>query len=420
VSYDTNVCSIGIYEGFAGADVKTYQYDMLGKIDNVRPDGPISNTAWFSNIFTATENHSIKAGGLYTSGPGATYEISIRRGVGSTPVGGILATNPQTGTLGSPGYHRINLSSPVGVGLGEKFAVIVKLTDPGSGGYPVGFSYAYPGYTDGATATLGVGWISSNGTEWEDIADGPGIWRTASVCLKAFADIGSTAQVSRVELNKTSTALSVGDAETLIATVLPASTINKNVKWISSNTSIATVSDSGLVRGIAVGTATITATSEADGSKFAICAVTVNPIVAIFVFPKALFANDSAPLQASVVGLANTGVTWFASHGSISQAAGVSATYIAPSNAPPPDGRDTITAASVEMPAMSGQAKILIRPLDFAKFDSDNNTKLNPQLLDLANAFGSTSKADLDKYDFNGDGVIDDEDLAMLFKAMGW
>jgi len=80
-----------------------------------------------------------------------------------------------------------------------------------------------------------------------------------------------------VTLNKTTTSIDVGASETLVATVEPSNVWNKNVTWVSSNTSIATVTD-GLVSGIAAGTATITVTTQ-EGGKTAICVVTVSNVV---------------------------------------------------------------------------------------------------------------------------------------------
>ena len=57
--------------------------------------------------------------------------------------------------------------------------------------------------------------------------------------------------------------------------VLPNDSTNKEVKWTSSNESIATVTNEGLVRAIGIGTVTITAKSI-DGNKNASCEVTVN------------------------------------------------------------------------------------------------------------------------------------------------
>jgi hypothetical protein len=50
----------------------------------------------------------------------------------------------------------------------------------------------------------------------------------------------------------------------------------------------------------------------------------------------------------------------------------------------------------------------------------DGNGKKNPQLLNFANAIGSTRREDLDLYDLNGDDKIDYLDIEMLFRRMGW
>jgi kumamolisin len=64
--------------------------------------------------------------------------------------------------------------------------------------------------------------------------------------------------------------LSTGATSSLTAIVTP----SQSVTWTSSDTSVATVSDSGAVTGIAPGTATVTATSQ-DGTAASSCTVTV-------------------------------------------------------------------------------------------------------------------------------------------------
>lgn len=77
---------------------------------------------------------------------------------------------------------------------------------------------------------------------------------------------------------KASTTLEVGDTEKLTATINPSGATNKNVTWESSNPSVATVSDAGVVTAVAAGSANITCKSAADNTKTATCAVTVNPV----------------------------------------------------------------------------------------------------------------------------------------------
>lgn len=81
--------------------------------------------------------------------------------------------------------------------------------------------------------------------------------------------------VTGIIVSPTTTSIYVGTStETLTATIAPENASNKNVTWSSSNDSVATVSSTGAVRGVAPGTATITATT-ADGNKTATCNVTV-------------------------------------------------------------------------------------------------------------------------------------------------
>lgn len=84
-----------------------------------------------------------------------------------------------------------------------------------------------------------------------------------------------------VELNVHALSLSTNATSQLTATVLPENATNKNVNWASSNTDVATVSNTGLVTAIAAGNATITATTE-DGNLSDACTVTVEiPVIAV-------------------------------------------------------------------------------------------------------------------------------------------
>ena len=94
----------------------------------------------------------------------------------------------------------------------------------------------------------------------------------SGTCTVTVSD--STVHVTGVSLNKNSTSLTVGDSETLTATVSPNNATNKNVTWTSSNTSVVSVSN-GTISAVATGSATITVTTT-DGSYTATCTVTVS------------------------------------------------------------------------------------------------------------------------------------------------
>ena len=83
-----------------------------------------------------------------------------------------------------------------------------------------------------------------------------------------------------VSLSANTKFLEQGENFSLTATVMPVDADNKNVIWSSSNTAVATVSNTGVVTAHTGGTATITATTVV-GNKTATCTVTVKPTVSI-------------------------------------------------------------------------------------------------------------------------------------------
>lgn len=87
---------------------------------------------------------------------------------------------------------------------------------------------------------------------------------------------------------------SIGATQQLTATILPSSA-QATVSWSSSDTSVATVSESGLVTSVGVGTATITAT--ADGvTGTAACTValpTLSSISAVYTQSGTVYTTDS-------------------------------------------------------------------------------------------------------------------------------
>ncbi|GAB1475743.1 hypothetical protein MASR2M70_05750 [Bacillota bacterium] len=104
-------------------------------------------------------------------------------------------------------------------------------------------------------------------------------WAPLTNCqIKKKNDVGFTEVdevfVAGINLNKEDTIIAAGSWETLVATITPAGATNKTIAWSSSDETIATVSSSGLVTGIKVGTATITASSE-DGGFTASCDVVI-------------------------------------------------------------------------------------------------------------------------------------------------
>lgn len=132
--------------------------------------------------------------------------------------------------------------------------------------------------------------------------------------------------VTGVNLDKTSLTMTAGGkTETLVATVLPENASDKTVKWESSDTDVATVTQNGTVTAKKKGTATIKVTTN-DGGKTAECKVTVSAASAGSVFistysednPLILDLNKTGQLVASVSPPgANQSVNWSSEDGTV-------------------------------------------------------------------------------------------------------
>ena len=98
---------------------------------------------------------------------------------------------------------------------------------------------------------------------------------TCNVCGYERTVTPEIVPVSQITLNKAEASISVGNSETLTATVTPENAANKALKWASSDEDVATVAPDGTVTAVKAGAATITATAADGSGKSATCTVTV-------------------------------------------------------------------------------------------------------------------------------------------------
>ena len=85
----------------------------------------------------------------------------------------------------------------------------------------------------------------------------------------------TTVKVTDLIVAPTSVYLYVDETERISTTVLPSTATNKSLNWSSSNTSVATVSSSGVITGKKYGTTTIKVTSASNSNVSKVIAVTV-------------------------------------------------------------------------------------------------------------------------------------------------
>ena len=148
--------------------------------------------------------------------------------------------------------------------------------------------------------------------------------KSANCVVTVEAETGTTISVTGVSLNKSSLSMSVGDTQTLTATVSPSNATDKTVTWSSNNASVATVSSSGVVTAKAAGTATVTVRTS-DGGKTATCTVTVSSAVvsvtgvSLDKMSLSMTVGDTQSLTATITpsNATNKAVTWTSSNTSI-------------------------------------------------------------------------------------------------------
>lgn len=86
-------------------------------------------------------------------------------------------------------------------------------------------------------------------------------------------------KVTSITLSSNSLDLTEGEKATLTVTVLPNNATNKNVTWSSSNSSVASVSSTGVVTAIAEGSATITIKANDGSNTEATCQISVQAAI---------------------------------------------------------------------------------------------------------------------------------------------
>ena len=163
-----------------------YQYDPLGWTQQINTSQTNPNTGWGANIFTAKSSEVLNAISFYTTDLNCNYVINIYNNTGSTPISQTGPAHTQSGTIQSSGYHTIPLNSGVQLNAGQKFSIVLKLTNP-TYQYPIAVEMPIRGHSSQAKANASESFVSSDGNTWTDITTESGYSNT-NVCIKAFTN----------------------------------------------------------------------------------------------------------------------------------------------------------------------------------------------------------------------------------------
>jgi len=158
---------------------KNYQYDVSGRTDFFLNS---SNTVWYKNKFTATDNEFLTAVSTFFE-QDVSWDLSIY-------VNGVLR-HTQSG-VSSPSYSTIELSSYIPLALGDIFEVEFKVTSDGDSRVPISEDIIASGVPiNKKLFHENISFISYDGENWADLYNLEWTYSSHSyagqvACIKAF------------------------------------------------------------------------------------------------------------------------------------------------------------------------------------------------------------------------------------------
>ena len=169
----------------------------------------------------------------------------------------------------------------------------------------------------------------------------------------------SASLVSGLTMSESTLTLNSGSTAQLSVTATPPDALNPSVTWSSSNESVATVDQNGLVTAVAGGTCTITATAVDGSGKSASCQVTVIQLVTSITLSETSLRLESdgyKKLSATIEpsNASNKEVTWTSSDESVAQVTSVGGV------AAIGKGQCTITCAATDGSGVTATCEVIV------------------------------------------------------------
>ncbi|HKT07315.1 MAG TPA: Ig-like domain-containing protein [Gemmatimonadaceae bacterium] len=259
---------------------------LTANVRNSQGQTMTTTVSWLSGDPTLA---SVSGSGLVTGLSSGTTTVTASAGKKKTKVKVVVAQSVAASVTVSP--SSISLTQ----GGTQQLQATVK---DDSGNVLTGSIITWSSNDTSAATVSSTGMVTARGAGNATItALSSGVSGTASVAVQALA-----APVASVSMSPTSASLVTGDTITFTATPRDSTGTalgGRTITWASSNTSVAKVSGTGLVTAVAVGSASITATSE---GKIGTAGVTVSapPVASVAVSPHSASVVTNGTVQLSV------------------------------------------------------------------------------------------------------------------------
>lgn len=272
---------------------------------------------------------------------------------------------------------------------------------------------------------IGFGWTNTSSITSKNLYDGgayqtvkltyQGLLKTTQYIKRLYITVDWSAIYATAVSIGSNRSIYIGNTVTLSPTYTPSEISYPGVTYTSSNTSVATVSSSGVVTGVAKGTATITATTTDGSNKSASITITVKKAVTGVSLNKSSTTLDEnatetltatvSPSDASV-----KTVTWSSSNTSV---ATVSSSGVVTAKS---KGTCTITATSTDDSSKKATCSVTVLRRVTGMYVSSNNvnvevgktTSITVHTVpsDASNTSFAISSADSTIATMNSSGVI--------------
>ncbi len=179
--YDTNIGVHNVvYTGIEETDNydSIYQSDLCGWVGQL---GFNKESIYGANVFEAEKAQKLKAAGFYATGKDTEYEVYVVRNF-TDESSFERKEKVASGKLDNAGYYTIPFSKNIPVKEGERFSIVVYLKTPDAV-HPMAIEYKADATTAKVDLSDGEGYISTNGSVWENVED----TQECNLCIKAYA-----------------------------------------------------------------------------------------------------------------------------------------------------------------------------------------------------------------------------------------